>query len=214
MKIILTENQYKKLLLEYDGSIDGFIEELESNFSNTKIGEYRQQIKSFLVNSGCQKIEFTDINGFRGASGLSLHDRVVIDRGVLNHSLEYVLYVIFHEIAHQYQYKKYGKDVAIKLYLDGITVDDGYKIMKHIENVADEFAIRKCREFVKIGLLDPRKTVKTGFYKNMADIHFKTLIIRFKNLIRSKKIKDLDKVSELIYNYVMGLLNDENMETK
>jgi hypothetical protein len=203
-------NESVNLLLEYDGSIDGFVYQLEDHFP--EIDDYRDEIKKFLVDSGCQKIEFALIGGPIPAQGLSLHDRVIINTNILNKSLEYALYVIFHEVAHQYQYKKYGKDFAIKLYLNEISVEDGYKILKNIEFVADQFAIRKCREFVKLGLLDANKTVKYGAYSKVPDIGFKSSLIQFKNLIKSKKLTDPDEISQLIYNHVMGLLSDQDSD--
>jgi hypothetical protein len=65
-------------------------------------------IKKFIEKSGCKKIS---IRPFKiGALGMSLSNGVVLNpTSVYAKSIEHTLYVLFHEIAHQYQYKKQNK---------------------------------------------------------------------------------------------------------
>lgn len=191
----------KRIITENLLSIDGFIYELGEY--HPEIDEFSNILKDFIIKSGCQGIELRPLSSKIG--GLSLHDRVVINENILNYRLGYVLYVIFHEIAHQYQYKKYGKDFVYNLYLNKISVDEALGILKHIELTADEFAIRKCRELVKLGHLDDKVVMKKGFYKSLPNIEYKILIIKTRNLMRSKKITDTERISEIYYNYIINL---------
>lgn len=190
----------ESVLLEQVSGLDEIIEQIKEKFPQTE--EHVDKIREFITNSGCQKITVEDFMGFK-ASGLSLHDRVVINSVVFESSIENFFYILFHEIAHQYQYKKYGKDFAYKIYLGKIHIEDGVQMIKNTETIADEFAIRKCREFVKIGLLDKNKIRKHGVYKNTPIKHFYSLLSDWSKLLREKNVTDSEDVSEIIYNYII-----------
>jgi hypothetical protein len=158
-------------------------------------------ISDFVKKSGCQKIDIEPLK--YGAFGLSLVDRVVINKKSLELPLSNFLYTLFHEVAHQYQYKKYGIDKMYGIYTGDVSVDEGAKFMKYVENVADDFAIRKLREINK--LFDDKIKINANINK----IYEKIPIDYYKNLINIfiKKIKDgnytsKEDISEILYNYV------------
>jgi uncharacterized protein YaaR (DUF327 family) len=89
------------------------------------------------------------------------------------------------------------------IYTGDISVDEGAKFMKYVENVADDFAIRKLREINK--LFDDKIKINANINK----IYEKIPIDYYKNLINIfiKKIKDgnytsKEDISEILYNYV------------
>jgi hypothetical protein len=197
MKIILNENQFK-LLLEQEG-FDEFAVEVSEKYPDSVY--LLRFISDFVKKSGCQKIDIEPLK--YGAFGLSLVDRVVINKKSLELPLSNFLYTLFHEVAHQYQYKKYGIDKMYGIYTGDVSVDEGAKFMKYVENVADDFAIRKLREINK--LFDDKIKINANINK----IYEKIPIDYYKNLINIfiKKIKDgnytsKEDISEILYNYV------------
>jgi hypothetical protein len=197
MKIILNENQFK-LLLE-QGGFDEFAVEVSEKYPDSVY--LLRFISDFVKKSGCQKIDIEPLK--YGAFGLSLVDRVVINKKSLELPLSNFLYTLFHEVAHQYQYKKYGIDKMYGIYTGDVSVDEGAKFMKYVENVADDFAIRKLREINK--LFDDKIKINANINK----IYEKIPIDYYKNLINIfiKKIKDSnysskEDISEILYNYV------------
>ena len=79
MKIILTEDQYKSLFLEETNGIDSFISELLNAYP--RLESHIDYVKKFIENSNCQNIEFGTFK--LPASGLSLHNKVVINKRIL-----------------------------------------------------------------------------------------------------------------------------------
>jgi hypothetical protein len=203
VKIIITEDQYKKLLRESPEGIEELFSVLFKKHPNLE--QHKQVIEDFINNSGCKKIE---IKSFKiQAAGLALHDKVVYNPYIFNISINYLIYIIFHEIAHQYQYKKYGMEKMYALYNGQLQIDEAVKWLRYTETVADEFAIRKCRELKKLGVLNGT-LVTSGMYGSVPDMHLKSLLVKFRNLIRSKKITDPIAVSEILYNHIIAAMQE------
>lgn len=201
MNIIINENQYLSLLNE-GTSVDEFMELIVKKYPETT--DYIDKIKDFIEKSGCKRIEtFRMSQGM----GLSLHDRVVISDSAFSEPLSKFLFILFHEIAHQYQYRKYGNEKMYECYMNETSIDDAAEYMKKVEIVADEFATRKVREFVKLGLLIQKDTEFKGFYKDIPIGHFKMLIFSVKKLVASKNVNKPEDISEIFYNWVKNSVN-------
>jgi hypothetical protein len=205
MKVILNENQHQmliesKLLVEGAKGIDDFLEliELYHNISP----EFMEILKQNIEASNCEKIEFGKFS--IPALGLSLPHGVLMNNMLLGkaYSLEYLIYATFHEIGHQHQYKKYGSEFALKLYEDDIDITDAIRMMKQIENTADQFGLRKCREFSKLGNLDLSKIPKIAGYENVTEKGFTDYINMIKNKIRSSGAKTPDEIDIMMYNWI------------
>ena len=136
------------------------------------------------------------------AMGLALHNGVLFNKMIFYQTLPKFLFVLFHEIAHQYQYKKYGAEKMYEFYLGDLDVNDAAESMKKIEIIADEFALRKVREFAKIGLIDVKDSNLPAVYKTIPINHFVRLITQSRDEIKRKGITDFDGVSETFYNMV------------
>lgn len=194
-KVIIAEIP-NKLTIDTEG-IEDFIDELDDRFNlNYDLIDF---IVETIESSGCQKIEFTEFK-FQ-AYGLALHNRVLINSVVLNISLEMALFVIFHEIAHQYQYKKYGAKKMYECYSDEIPIEDAIVFMKNTEMVADEFGSRKIRELQNRDLINKRFKPML-MYKNMPNEKFKPLIEKIKLKLKSKEITSPESISEIFYNMI------------
>jgi hypothetical protein len=187
------------ILTEETEGIDGFIDRIITTYPQTK--DYIDKIKSFIESSGCKKIEVARFK--YPAFGLALHNGVLFNEMIFNNNLPNFLFIICHEIAHQYQYKKYGDEKMYEFYLGDIDVKDAAVAMKQIEMIADEFAERKVREFVKLGLLNSNDTsMFNGFYKKAPLMHFEKLITQIKEKIKELGINDFDGVSNIFYNMI------------
>jgi hypothetical protein len=75
--------------------------------------------------------------------------------------------------------------------------------MKYIEDIADEFAIRKLREFQKVGLLSQNEVQSIiPRYKNTPLTYFIKFIETFRKIVQEKGITDHSQIKDLFYYYV------------
>lgn len=187
------------LINEETEGIDSFINRIVEKFPKTE--DYIDKIKSFIESSNCKKIEVAKFK--YPAFGLALHNGVVFNEMIFNNTLPNFLFIVCHEIAHQYQYKKYGDEKMYEFYLGDIDVKEAAMAMKQIEITADEFAERKVREFVKSGLLSPNDvSIFNGFYKKAPLMHFEKLITQVKDKIKESGVTDFDGISNIFYNMI------------
>ena len=132
----------RRVLKEETDGVNTLIDVITSRHEMSD--ELIEKVKDFISQSNCKKIEFANFK--MPAMGVALHDGVLINKIALNQRLEYLLFIIFHETAHQYQFKKYGEDIMYECYLGDISVEEAAKLMKHTEEVADEFAGKKIKQ--------------------------------------------------------------------
>ena len=197
MKIIVNESQFR-VLTEQQG-IEDFTARIAEEYADSVY--MLAFITHFIRTSGCQKISIASLK--YGAAGVSLVDGIVISDQAFNYSFSGFLYILFHETAHQYQYKKYGVDAMYNCYTGELPVEEGAKWMKQVENVADEFATRKIREMQqKFGeeyqLKEPEKLI----YKDTPVEQFVQLINLFKEEIKKQGYQNKEEISEILFNYV------------
>ncbi len=194
-------NMVRRVIKEETSGLGDFVETLKSNFNISD--ELVDFVSDFIQKSDCNKIEFTKFK--YPALGAALHNGVLINNLVLNRSLELTLFTIFHEIAHQYQYKKYGIEKMYEFYNDEISVIETAKFMKEVETVADSFASRKIRELQKMGLIS-RNFVPIEMYKNVPESQLASFINNIRSQLRSKNITSPDDISEFWYNLIKNQL--------
>ena len=203
--IRLTESELIKLvrrvIKEETSGLEDFIDTLRSNFNMSD--ELVDFVGNFISNSNCNKIEFAKFK--YPALGAALHNGVLINIMVLKRSLEDALFSIFHEIAHQYQYKKYGIEKMYEFYNDELSVNETAKFMKEVETVADSFASRKIRELQKMGMIDSNFVPKEG-YKNVSVDQLAYFINKIRSELRSNNISSPDDISEFYYNLMKDQL--------
>jgi hypothetical protein len=191
----------RRVINEETSGLGDFIETLKSKFNMSD--ELVDFVVNFIEKSDCQKIEFAEFK--YPALGVALHNGVLINKTTLNRPLEFALFVIFHEIAHQYQYKKYGMEKMYEFYYDEISVVDTAKFMKKIETTADNFASRKIRELQSMGLID-EKYVPVEMYKNVPESHLVAFIDDIRKKLRERNITSPDDISKFYYNLIKNNL--------
>lgn len=195
------QESIRRILKEETEGINEFINQIDSRYKMSD--ELKEFITDFIKESNCKKIEFT---GFKfQALGLALHDGVLINKLALNRGLDFLLFLIFHEIAHQYQFKKYGDTKMYECYIGDISVDDAAKFMKTTEEVADEYASRKFRELVKKNIINSN-FVPPQMYKNVPLSQIRMMVDNYRKEMKSKDITSSEKISEYFYNMVKSEL--------
>lgn len=183
------------LLNEATENIDSFLDTLQEKFP--EVSKFRDVLKDFIENSDCKKIEYTKFK--MPAGGVALHNGVLLNKTNLEKNLEDNIFIIFHEIAHQYQFKKYGADKMYDLYLGEMSLKDASEFMKKTETVADEFASRKVRQFQKMGFLNPNYQPPSS-YKYVPAAQLSWMIDNFRKTFKMKGVTNPEQVSTTLYN--------------
>jgi hypothetical protein len=191
----LQEN-IRRILMEETQGIESFLTQIMETYPNTE--RFIDDIETFIKNSNCKKIEIAKFK--YPALGLAVHNGVLFNEVIFKQELPDFLFIIFHEIAHQYQYKKYGDDKMYEFYLDETDVKDAAIEMKKIEITADEFANRKVREFVKLGFISATNGKTVSAYKDVPLSHFERLITQTKDMIKLKNVSGFNEIADLFYN--------------
>tara|TARA_B100000963_G_scaffold349061_1_gene357539 strand:- start:20584 stop:21378 length:795 start_codon:yes stop_codon:yes gene_type:complete len=174
--------------------LEEFINTLKENFK-----EYHSVIddlKSYILKSGCEAIGFDTLYG---ASGISKTDKCVIADKVLKEPIEKALYVILHEVSHQYQYSKYGKNVMWDSYNSNIDIEKAVDLLMNIELVADRLAIIKTKHLLDSNGVKNYKEV-TAVYPKMSRQYFKSHLESLRKSVNDKKIEDVDGVNNMMHN--------------
>jgi hypothetical protein len=191
------QEHIRRILREETEGISSFINELSDAFNISD--ELKDEVVKFIENSDCKKIEFSNFK--MPVLGLALHDVVLINKQILSRRLEDALFVIFHEISHQYQFKKYGEDIMYDCYIGELSNEEAANFMKHTEEVADEFAGRKMRQLQKKDLIS-KNFRSPQMYKNLPIQQVSMMVQQHKNQMRRMNINSPEKVSEYFYNMV------------
>ena len=198
MNTKLLKETIKRVLKEETQGIEQFLIQVMETYPETE--GFIDNIESFIKNSNCKKIE---VAAFKyPALGLAVHNGVLFNQLIFKQQLPDFLFIIFHEIAHQYQYKKYGGEKMYEFYLDETDVKEAAIAMKKIEIIAEEFANRKVREFVKLGFINAPNRKTLSMYKDVPLNHFERLISQTKDTIRSKNVSSFDEIADIFYNMI------------
>jgi hypothetical protein len=161
--------------------------------------ELKNEIINTFKTSDCKNVSFEKI---KMGDGVSLGYKLILNPSILNYSLGRALFIIFHELAHQYQFKKYGKDKMLELYEDHISLSDAAKFMHDVEIVADEFAERKLKSLERKGLVNLKDSDTRKDYHSMRTSMLEYMIRQIRDMMRKQKVTGSDKVAEFMYNLI------------
>ena len=195
------QESIKRILKEETERVDGFLDEISSVYDMSD--ELRDFVKKFINESNCERIDFANFK-MAGAMGLAIKSGVLINKIALTRSLPFLLFLIFHEIAHQYQFKKYGEDIMYNCYIGDISEIEAAEFMKHTEEVADDFASRKIRELQKLNLIGDYKPIQ--MYRDLPIQQVMMMVNRYRDNMMMNNIDSPEKVSEYFYNIVKNEL--------
>lgn len=194
------QESIKRILREETKGIDDFLDTIIDVHEMSD--ELKEFVKKFIEESNCKKIDFSNFK--MPVMGVALESGVLINSEAIDYDLEFLLFLIFHEVAHQYQFKKYGADVMYNCYIGNITEIKAAEFMKKTEEVADEFAARKIRQLQKIGLIGEYNPPQ--MYKSVPIQKILKMVRDYRNDMKIKNINSPIKVSEYFYNMVKSEL--------
>jgi hypothetical protein len=122
--------------IEIESGFEEFYNLLREKFDKIdKFDQIFEELEIDIKKSPTPKITITDRGMF---CGMSLTSNVILNKSIFNNDLHKFIFILFHEIAHQYQYKKYGKNLLYELTTTEVTDNTLNKLIK-IEQVADRF---------------------------------------------------------------------------
>lgn len=198
--IRLTESELikvvKRIINESDEGLDEFMNKLSKTYDISD--ELKQEILKTIEESGCKKILLEPIR----AKAVCMYNKIIINNQNLNFSLGRFLFILFHELAHQFQFKKYGMEKMMELYTDKISVDEASKFMFNSEMVADEFASRKMSSLKRKGLVDYTNSDVERGYQNYQPSNFNMMIELFRKQLERAGKKTPDEITEYLYNMI------------
>jgi hypothetical protein len=110
--------------------------------------------------------------------------------------------MILHEISHQYQYKKYGKNLILDVYLNNTPLQDATEKLLYIEKIADRFAIMKMKQIFKnnnvISQINP-----VPRYLNMTDLtKMKEHVQSMREDVSKLNLKTIEDINNHLYNKI------------
>ena len=201
MKILITEEQGIRLLTEEVQGLGEFLYTLGEKFPI--VDKFHNYLKNDIEKSRCEKIEFCGFT--HPSSGASFPNGVLINRLILKENLPKTIFIIFHEIAHQYQYKKYGADFSYKLYNEEMPLKEGIRLLKQTENTADRFGLRKSEEYARLGMYKRPYFPMRGAYDNYTDADFAKYIMTMRKQIQQSGLTSTEEITSMFYNWIKSL---------
>jgi len=204
LQIIIPNNKYymkfKYWFLTEDSKkipgLDTLIQHLKSSHPEVE-DSLIQHIKDFIVNSGTPEIK---IESFGPALAASLKDRVILNPSLFDYDLSFLLYVIFHEIAHQYQYQKHGFHNMWAYFKNEISTKDAVKVIRRIERVADQYAIGKLKQLQNKFNQKIDTSRLRSHYESMPDSMIASYLNVMKNQMKHEFFTHQDVVATNLYN--------------
>lgn len=175
-------------------SLEVFLDVLISKHSELKSS--RTYFWETFDNSGVVSI---DINPLKYGVALSLPNGIIFSPKVMNLSLPNLLFTFFHEIAHQYQFKKYGSSQMMSIHTGQLSVSEGLSFLKTMEITADRFAEKKLLHMKKLGLFPTNEIIPKGFYKSLGDEHYSKIYEMTKKILSEENTTDPDKICQVLY---------------
>jgi hypothetical protein len=136
------------------------------------------------------------------ANGIAVNGYTVIANRVLDFSPHILMYVIFHELAHHYQYKNYGHDFAESIYTNDIAhIEEDVERLIWIEDTADKFAQMKTNHYIRKYDLDFPLFQDAGKKDKK---HLRFHVIRMKQMVMDlpPERRNINDINEALYNSI------------
>ena len=160
-------------------------------FARIDLLPYKGMIEGFVDKSECESFAFENLDPRCG--GISIPGKCIISKTILQFPMEVLLYILFHEIAHQYQYRKHGRDLMLDAYL-GLPIGEAAEELLRIESIADRLAMLKLRSIIGGESLPPYR-----YYRNASIEYFERHIEKIRKSAEELENRDIDSINEMIY---------------
>jgi len=141
-----------------------------------------------------------------GAQGIAMHGQCVIDNSVLKKYPSDLMFVLFHELAHFYQYRKYGDDFAMSIYTnDPAQLEEDIDRLMWIEQTANKFARMKTMFYLNKYGFDFQISDTQGAMYNSRD-YIGSYIMYMKRLVAKMPPEQvtIDGINQMLYNFLKG----------
>lgn len=156
-------------------------------------------LEAFIIDSGCPFIEFEILSN--KAAGISKTDKCVISNFVFNLPIEYLLYIILHEVSHQYQYLKYGEDLVLDVYQKTDITVASNKLL-NLEKIADRLSIKKTKEILSKSNIKIEKPIIPR-YLNVNDLtYIKNYIMNIRSSVNDLNLTSIKDINDFIHNQI------------
>jgi len=200
------KNLIKKILIESvsEKEIESDFQEFYNLFEkkyglNDNYEDILNQIVLDIKKSPTPKITLTTRGQF---CGMSLNDNVILNESIFGYSLHHFIFVLFHEIAHQYQYKKYGKNLLYHLTtgeLNDVILD---KLIE-IEQVADRFGESMANKYSTMFNIPKSKINKPYSNVEMGKSSYRRLIGKIQDEIKNGNISCVEQMENFMMEYLI-----------
>lgn len=159
-----------------------------------------KDLEDYIIQSGCTKVRFDKLS--TKAMGLSTYDECILSYDVLRMQYEYTLYIIMHEIAHQYQYKKYGKDIALDIYKSETDINHAVEKLLYLESEADSVAIDTLNDFITKHKVKSSVKIIPRYLNNTNTDYFKNYITKIREDVVNNNYTSIDDINKYMYNRI------------
>lgn len=156
-------------------------------------------IKRFIIDSGCPSIKFENLS--TRAAGISKTDECIISTIIFGIPVEYFVYIMLHEVAHQFQYLKHGKNIALSIY-QNTEINEAANKLLSLEKVADRLAIKKAREVLRLSNIHTVDKIIPR-YLNLTDTsQIKSHILDIRAQVELHGLTTIEQINNCIYNKI------------
>ena len=185
-----------------DGStigFNGFLRKLRDAYPDLE--KHIKTVVKYIKETKCKNIEFKNLNM---GLGFASKNHVLLSPNLLNGTLAQTFYIIFYQIGHQYLYVHHAKrrmEGLLKGKGDETAAAD---FVRKLEAEADRYAIRKCKELCKEGLIKKENMVKYNRVEKFTTTNFRAILNQFRAVCRQKDVRKFEIPAEMFYNYVIS----------
>lgn len=151
------------------------------------------EIKGDIEKSPASKIILVDNHNF---CGMSLNSGVYISKIMFDLPIYVFIYSLFHEIAHQYQYSKYGKNLFYSLATQDID-EKLIDVVISIEKIADEFGKKMSRKYLRLFNL-PFSVIRSPYDSQYGRDGYKLFIKDIQSKIKEGKVHCVEEMENYL----------------
>jgi len=148
-----------------------------------QMGEEKGKELAFNIHNEIESIgteyRFENIS----ALGLAKNNVCIISSDIFRYKVPNMIFVLFHELAHYYQYKKYGNEFAMSVYTNPPSeIDEDVDFLREIETTADRFARLKTSHY--INKYEMKDSITLPGYSHFSDSFLEYHLLRIKDQIK------------------------------
>lgn len=186
-----------------DESLKVFLQTIQTS-KNKMSQDAIRLLETFILKSNCKFIRFDSMS--QKALGISKTDECVLSTALLGIQIEYMLYVILHEVSHQYQYKKHGKNVALNVYIDTVEdIEQATQRLLWLESSADRLALMKLKHILFANKTKLSVEIKPRYLHLTNTDYLKKYITELRQEVKNLNLSSIEEINNHIHNKIKPL---------